>query len=192
LLAYSYGVRMATTTDQCETAVRALVAAFADDPVARWLLPGSAADAADLVFRPLVQQSASHGELAVSADGAAVAVWLPRAAEPPALDVESIPNELARLRTFMTLTEQRHPNDRAHLYLVFLGVAPNAQGRGLGGELLRDRLAAADAARVPAYLEASSHHSRPLYERHGFRVTGDPITLPDGPPLWPMWRDPRP
>jgi GNAT superfamily N-acetyltransferase len=149
---------MPTTTADCETAVRVLVAAFADDPVARWLLPGSAAGAA----------------------------------EPPVLDVDSLPDELTRLRTFMTLTEQQHPDGRAHLYLVFLGVAPDAQGRGLGGELLRDRLSRADAAGVPAYLEASSPHSRPLYERHGFRVTGDPITLPDGPPLWPMWRDPRP
>jgi ribosomal protein S18 acetylase RimI-like enzyme len=183
---------MPTTTTDCETAVRVLVAAFADDPVARWLLPGNAGSAADRVFRPLVQQSAAYGELAVSADGAAAAVWLPRAAEPPVHDMDPLPDELARLRTFMTLTEQQHPDGRAHLYLVFLGVAPDAQGRGLGGALLRDRLAEADAAGVPAYLEASSSRNLPLYERHGFRVTGDPITLPDGPPLWPMWRDPRP
>jgi GNAT superfamily N-acetyltransferase len=183
---------MPTTTVDHETAVRTLVAAFADDPLARWLLPGSAPDAADPVFRPLVQQSAAHGELAVAADGAAVAVWLPRAAEPPVHDLGPLPDELARLRTFLTLTEQRHPSDRAHLYLVFLGVAPDAQGRGLGGALLRDRLSRADTEGVPAYLEASSPRSRPLYERHGFRVTGDPVTLPDGPPLWPMWREPRP
>ncbi|GAA1319613.1 GNAT family N-acetyltransferase [Pseudonocardia xinjiangensis] len=180
---------MPTTTADCELAVRVLVTAFADDPVARWLLPGGAAER---VFRPVVQQSAALGELAVSADGAAVAVWLPRGAEPPAPDVESLPDHLVRLRTFMTLTERRHPSGRAHLYLVFLGVRPDAQGRGLGGALLRDRLSRADDARMPAYLEASSPRNLPLYERHGFRVTGDPITLPDGPPLWPMWRDPRP
>jgi len=179
---------MTSTTLDNEAAVRLLVAAFADDPVARWLLPGSAGSA-DRVFRPVVEQSAALGELA--ADGAAVAVWLPRAADPPEFDVDLIPRELTRLRTFMALTEQRHPAGRAHLHLVFLGVAPDARGRGLGSALLRARLAEADAAAVPAYLEASSPRSRPLYERHGFRVTGDLILLPDGPPLWPMWRDPR-
>ncbi|WP_329430630.1 GNAT family N-acetyltransferase [Streptosporangium sp. NBC_01495] len=183
---------MTMTNTACETAVRVLTAAFADDPVTRWLLPDPAVDPADVVFRPLAQRSAAHGELALSADGTAAAVWLPRAAEPPVLDDEALPDHLSRLRTFITLTEQRHPNGRAHLHLVFPGVAPEARGRGLGGALLRERLAAADAEGVPAYLEASSPHSRPLYERHGFRVTGDPITLPDGPPMWPMWRDPRP
>ena len=75
---------------------------------------------------------------------------------------------------------------------MFLGVVPGARGRGLGGALLRDRLVRADAEGMPAYLEASSPRSRALYERHGFRATGDPIHLPDGPPLWPMWRAARP
>jgi GNAT superfamily N-acetyltransferase len=182
---------MTTTTRDRDAAVRLLVAAFADDPVARWLLPGSAGAAADQIFGPTVERSAALGELAGSADGAAVAVWVPRASRPPELDLSRIPARRTRLRTFMTLTEQRHPTGRAHLHLVFLAVAPGARGRGLGAALLGERLAEADAAGVPAYLEASSPRNLPLYERHGFRTTGGPITLPDGPPLWPMWRDPR-
>jgi GNAT superfamily N-acetyltransferase len=96
------------------------------------------------------------------------------------------------LTAFTDLLEQRHPVGREHLHLAFLGVVPGAQGSGLGGELLRGRLSRADADRVPAYLEASSSRSRPFYERHGFRTTGAPIVLPDGPRLWPMWREPRP
>lgn len=184
---------MAMTTTDAETAVRVLTAAFVDDPLTRWLLPGDLADAAaGLVFAPLVQSSAAHGELAVSADGAAAAVWLPRAAEPPVRDEEPLPEILARLRTFLALTEARHPVGQAHLYLVFLGVVPAAQGRGHGGDLLRRRLARADADGLPAYLEASSPRSRALYERHGFRDTGEPMPLPDGPPVWPMWRAARP
>ena len=183
---------MTSTTVDLEAVVRLLVAAFADDPVARWLLPGGAGSAADRVFRPIVAQSAAHGELAVSVDGRSVAVWLPRAAEQANPDAPSVPAELAPLRTFMAMTEGRHPAGRAHLYLVFLGTAPAAQGRGLGGALLRERLAEADAAGLPAYLEASSPRNLPFYARHGFHVTGDPIALPDGPALWPMWRDPRP
>jgi ribosomal protein S18 acetylase RimI-like enzyme len=186
----SYGVRMSSTTAAAVTAVRVLTAAFADDPVARWLLPADPGDAGR-VFGPLVQIAALHRELAVAADGTAAAVWLPRAAGPPAAGEEPLPDELARLRTFLELTEARHPAGEGHLHLVFLGVLPAAQGRGVGGALLRARLARADADGVPAYLEASTPRSRALYERHGFRDTGDPILLPDGPPLWPMWRAAR-
>jgi ribosomal protein S18 acetylase RimI-like enzyme len=189
----SYGVRMTTTTADAETAVRVLTAAFADDPLARWLLPGDLAGAAaDIVFRPLVDAAATHGELAVSPDVTAAAVWLPRGAEPPGPDRQQIPDALAHLRTFMELTEERHPTGTAHLYLVLLGVVPEARERGRGGALLRERLGRADGEGLPAYLEATSLRSRALYERHGFRDTGDPIHLPDGPTLWPMWRPARP
>jgi ribosomal protein S18 acetylase RimI-like enzyme len=184
---------MTTTAADTEAAIRVLTAAFADDPLARWLLPGHPAGAAaDIVFGPVVETSAACGELAVSADGTAAAVWLPRMAEPPVPDVALLPDVLARLRTFLLLSGARHPAGQAHLYLVFLGVVPGARGRGLGGALLRERLVRADAEDMPAYLEASSPRSRALYERHGFRTTGDPIHLPDGPPLWPMWRAARP
>jgi GNAT superfamily N-acetyltransferase len=186
-----YGVRMTTMTADRETAIRVLTVAFADDPLCRWLLPGDATDAAR-VFRPVVEESAEQGELAVDPDGTAAAVWLRRGAEAPAGDAVPLPDELARLTAFMILAEQRHPVGREHLYLAFLGVVPHAQGGGAGGVLLRERLARADADRVPAYLEASSARSRPFYERHGFRTTGDPIVLPAGPRLWPMWREPRP
>jgi GNAT superfamily N-acetyltransferase len=169
-----------------ETAVHVLAAAFVDDPLARWLLPGNLAT--DVVFGPLVEASAAHGELAVSPDGTGAAVWLPRGAEPPVGDRQPIPDALDRLRTFLELTEARHPAGTAHLYLVLLGVVPAARGRGLGAALLRERLARADADGLPAYLEATSLRSRSLYERHGFRDAGDPIQLPDGPSLWPMWR----
>ena len=182
---------MFTVATRCEAAIQVLTAAFADDPVCRWLLPGDGVDAAR-VFRPVVEESAGQGELVVDPDGAAVAVWLRRGAGAPAGNGMPLPDELARLTAFMILTEHRHPVGREHLYLAFLGVAPGAQGRGTGGSLLRERLARADAERVPVYLEASSSRSRPFYERHGFRTTGDPIVLPDGPRLWPMWREPRP
>jgi hypothetical protein len=38
--------------------------------------------------------------------------------------------------------------------------------------------------------EARRHHGHDGLVLFGLRVTGE-ITLPDGPPLWSMWRDPR-
>jgi hypothetical protein len=44
---------------------------------------------------------------------------------------------------------------------------------------------------APAYLEASKPDLVPYYSRFGFEVTGE-IKLPDGgPPMFPMWRNPR-
>ena len=57
-----------------------------------------------------------------------------------------------------------------------------------GGE--RSRLARCDAECAPAYLESSNPDNVPYYERFGFEVTGE-IVIPDGPSLWPMWRNPR-
>ncbi|TVP75518.1 MAG: GNAT family N-acetyltransferase, partial [Nitriliruptor sp.] len=47
-----------------------------------------------------------------------------------------------------------------------------------------------DSERIPAYLESTSRRNRELYLRHGFEVIGE-IRLPDGPSIWPMWREAR-
>jgi hypothetical protein len=49
-----------------------------------------------------------------------------------------------------------------------------------------------DHGGTPAYLEASSSHVRDLYLRHGYTLQpGAAFRLPEGPLLWPMWREPR-
>ena len=86
------------------------------------------------------------------------------------------------------LLEGHTPQD-AHDHLQFLGVLPQRQGAGIGGRLMAPVLARCDRDAVPAYLEATSERNRALYERHGFRTTGE-LPLRDGPSLWTMWRDP--
>ncbi|MGJ7611677.1 MULTISPECIES: GNAT family N-acetyltransferase [unclassified Variovorax] len=54
-------------------------------------------------------------------------------------------------------------------YLSILGIAPAAQGRGLGARLLAPTLAEADAAGVPCFLETFTPRSVGFYERLGFR-----------------------
>ena len=48
-----------------------------------------------------------------------------------------------------------------------------------------------DVAGIPAYLESNDPRNRDLYLRHGY-VVRSVIQLPDGPPLWLMWRAPMP
>lgn len=89
----------------------------------------------------------------------------------------------------MDRLEKRHPRE-PHWYLQAIGTDPLFQGKGFGGILLRHRLAVADAAGLPAYLEASKESNVPLYENFGFGVTGE-IRMPNGPTLYPMWRPAR-
>jgi ribosomal protein S18 acetylase RimI-like enzyme len=90
----------------------------------------------------------------------------------------------------MELMEKHHP-DEPHWYLMLIGSDPSVRGAGFGQALMRSRLDRCDAEGVPAYLENSNPRNESYYLRFGFEVTGE-IKLPDGgPPMWPMWRDPR-
>jgi ribosomal protein S18 acetylase RimI-like enzyme len=84
--------------------------------------------------------------------------------------------------------ETYHPKE-PHAHLVFLGVATNAQGRGVGSELLKHTLAPLDARGTVAYLECSTERNVALYARHGFEVTGE-FALPNLR-MWTMARQPQ-
>ncbi len=84
----------------------------------------------------------------------------------------------------------RHRAEYAHWYLPQIGVEPNAQGRGLGGELMRHALARCDQEQALAYLEASKPENIPFYQRYGFKVIGE-IQIGAAPVVTPMLRRPR-
>ncbi|MUM34208.1 GNAT family N-acetyltransferase, partial [Mycolicibacterium sp. CBMA 361] len=88
------------------------------------------------------------------------------------------------------LMKKHHPEE-PHWYLAVIGSDPTVRGGGYGQALMRSRLDRCDAEHAPAYLESSNPANVPYYERFGFEVTGE-MTLPyGGPPLIPMWRQPR-
>ena len=72
----------------------------------------------------------------------------------------------------MEMQATLHPTE-PHWYLPWMGVVPEAQGMGIGGALLHEGLARADADRLPVYLEATTRRSAAFYARHGFETTGD-------------------
>jgi ribosomal protein S18 acetylase RimI-like enzyme len=172
-------------------------AAFADDPVFRWLAPDDDVRPAmnRRFFDLVVEILAAHDDTWTTAgvDGAATWVSYGREAmseEQGVLFGERVAEIFRpfgdRVEQVVTAMEAAHPTE-PHEYLWFLGVAPAAQGRGIGSSLLAPVLQRADRAGHPAYLEATSPRNRALYERHGF-VAAAPIAAPGGPPLWPMWR----
>ncbi|MEU6266094.1 GNAT family N-acetyltransferase [Saccharopolyspora shandongensis] len=177
--------------------VRTLLRAFADDAFARWLLPDP--EHRHYVYREwfvmVLAQADAAGRVISGADGLAVQVWLAARTGPPSMLDDAGSQRLLdlagdrahRFREFGALSAERHPRD-PHEYLALIGVDPAVQGTGVGGRELRGALGRWDAEGMPSYLEASSARSRNLYLRLGFQDHGDPIVLPDGPSLYPMWR----
>ena len=180
---------------------RVLADAFYDDPVGHWLDPDDTTRAARLARLFELWATAftlPHGEV-LRVGEAGAALWLPpgRWQVPPLVLLRHLPR-LGRIfgrRTALLLRGQksleRHHPRTPHWYLPAIGVATADQGRGVGSALLGAVLERCDRDGVPAYLEATCERNRDLYARHGFDLRDDVIHLPDGPPLWPMWREPR-
>jgi GNAT superfamily N-acetyltransferase len=171
-----------------------LAAAFDTDPAFAWMMPHRARrrELTPGLFRIVLDATVGFGEVyAVDID--AVAIWLPPGA---ALDEESssallegAAENAPRVASALRLLAEIHPAD-PHADLFLLATTPARQSGGLGSALLRHVLDVCDRDRTPAYLEATSERNRALYLRHGFADTPT-VHLPEGPPLWPMWRDPR-
>jgi ribosomal protein S18 acetylase RimI-like enzyme len=185
-----------------EALSRTLSDAFAVDPHMDWFMRDDARrDAARLAFfRLLVPEGLAHGRVDQPAGGGAAAIWMPfewLAPQPLSAELQLLPTMLratgwsrfGRLMAIRADMDAHHPKDRRHAYLWFLGVAPAAQGRGVGSALLRAANARLDAEGLPAYLETGTTRNVALYERHGFKVISQHKARPDAPPMWSMWRD---
>ncbi len=85
--------------------------------------------------------------------------------------------------------ERRHLRE-PHYYFAYIGVAPVAQGQGLGSRLMGPTLERCDADGLPAYLEASSERNAALYERLGFEPQRE-VRFAGSPPLRLMVRHPK-
>lgn len=179
---------------------RLLARSFADDPVITWMFddPDRQRARIEQAFETWVRRLFLPKHAVVAhASGRAVACW-----SPPARWRLTVTQQLrllpsmasifgvGRLPTVLSGMQRMadaHPDGQAHWYLGFIGTDPEHQGQGFGTTLLDHALDRCDRERVPAYLEASRPENVPFYERFGFRVHTE-LALPDGPPVWGMWR----
>ncbi|WP_405822035.1 GNAT family N-acetyltransferase [Streptomyces sp. NBC_01390] len=194
--------------DDRELVVRLLDEAFQDDPVSGWVFPeqGHRRATHPKLMAAFLDIVLAEGRVDLAEDGTACALWLsvPADAHPEnegeaeaeengdaAQLREAVDPDNERVELIGQLTAAIHPSGRAHEYLWMIGVAPDSQGQGLGAALIQHVLERCDREGVAAYLEASSARSRTLYERLGFVLLDRPLDLPDGPRMWPMWREPQ-
>jgi ribosomal protein S18 acetylase RimI-like enzyme len=179
-----------------EAVVALLVEAFADDAAVRSIYPGEAEYRRHFPGFLLAfgGRAFEAGTVDVAGEHGA-ALWFPPGVEPDgaAIEahlVETVPEaRLAVLAEGMAVQGAMHP-EAEHWYLPWIGVVPAARGRGLGGAVLAKGLARADAAGMPAYLEATSPRNARLYARHGFAATGT-VAVAGYPAIIAMWRPGR-
>lgn len=74
-------------------------------------------------------------------------------------------------------------------YLHIAGSDPAAQGKGLGGAVVRAGLTRA-AGRLPAYLETATERNLGFYRSLGFEITDEWVVPGGGPRFWSMLRPP--
>jgi GNAT superfamily N-acetyltransferase len=179
----------------------ALAAAFVDDPIFGWLIGQGASRQARLEQYFALQLAHSFTDGCVwTADGlqgAALCMPPGQWRLPPKLIVghsagfaNIFRRRLPRAVGLLASVERRHLRG-AHYYLANVGVAPEAQGQGLGSKLMRPTLDRCDREGLPAYLEATSERNAVLYERLGFQCT-EVLRFAGSPPLRLMMRQPQP
>lgn len=185
--------------------------AFFDLPPSPWLISEVAARRAIFpgYFRIFVEQTLAGGVVQTTAERDAVALWLrvdssAGATGPAGSDQDSgaaveYGRRLVaatspwseRFLLFDSALERSHPAGAAHHHLAILAVRPDRQGRGIGTAMLEAYHQIIDEVAEAAYLEASDQRNRQLYSRHGYADRGEPIQLPGGPCMYPMWRAAR-
>jgi ribosomal protein S18 acetylase RimI-like enzyme len=192
-------IRPATKADGARIAAT-LARAFIDDPVMTYFLPDDGARAAKLprLFAVLLDMALPHGLCRTSEGYETATIW-----KPPGVWHMSLWDYLGRGPQLLSLfglgvfnamatmdrIEKVHPK-RPHYYLQVIGTDPASQGKGFASAILRPQLAMSDDAGMPCYLESSKDTNIPVYRSFGFEVTGE-IEIPNGPTLWPMWREAR-
>ena len=162
--------------------VRILMEAFQDNLQINWIV-APADRGREKRLRVLMELAfeagLAEGEVYLTDDRHGVAVW-----KTPPKESFSVwdvltkakfafrmgPARLVRILQLEREISGQHPPDSRFLYLWFLGVKPEWQGRGLSSQLLNPMLDRAQAERMPVLLEASNPKNVDLYRHKGFAV----------------------
>ena len=185
--------------------IRTLLArAYAQDPLLAWVFPDEQdrPEATAAWLGVTVERYLAAGEVELEReddDLAGVALWRRPST---VLDGGSdrLPTAGGLLRALVGATRAaevaagfaaapRLPADVPSAYLHFLAVAPGAQGRGLGGQLLDRVLERSRADGVPLRLDTTNPANLVFYESHGLSVRSEVRLGATGPVMWRLESD---
>lgn len=191
-------VRTATMAD-ADAIAQTLARAFHDDPLICHFIADVAARPRKMprIFKLLFKLAVGYRACHVTSNCEAATLWRPPGQwhlpfwqyitnGPELLGVFGV--DAFRVMATMDRIEKVHPK-KPHWYLQVIGTDPAKQGKGFASLVMRHQLALADSQNLPCYLESSKESNIPIYRSFGFELTGE-IKIPDGPTLYPMWRNP--
>jgi ribosomal protein S18 acetylase RimI-like enzyme len=181
-----------------QQAIDILVRAFHDDPVMLWI--SGHPDFMRTFFNITLPIFLPHGLTYLEEQGRGAAAWLgpeQRLHWPVTAGNLWRMFKVCGVRGFIRFgrgglaTARFHPGE-PHYYLFLIGTLPECKGQGIGSSLINHVLRKCDEENLPAYLENSKQDNLAFYRGHGFEVV-DQINFARGaPPVWLMWREPRP
>ena len=173
--------------NELQPAVEMLARAFADDPLTRLLSPDPARreSKARWYFSAVARYGFAFGEVWTVGEIDGVAIWwapeyvMPSSARASYVGFDEGPFVLgidvweASLEVGWMVGEvHQRAISEPHWYLNILGVRPECQRRGLGGQLLTTMLERLDRDRVPVYLDTGTPENVAFYQGHGFTLAG--------------------
>lgn len=189
-------------------AAKVLTDAFSADPIVGHFLPNSHAQklsAMEQINTAMLRFAQPYDHIYTTSDVLkGVAAWLPPNASSESqiwqffqsgLFVAPIYLRWDRFADAVSVLMRELGNHQKQMpepnwYLMMLGVAPQYQGQGVGGELIAPILQRADRENTPCYLETSTEGGVRFYQRHGFEIVHGAIVA-DGLRYWSMKRNPK-
>jgi GNAT superfamily N-acetyltransferase len=191
------------SSDRLEEVTALLADAFHPDPLMRYIFEGATAAYGDCLrelmrFACLVRVHLKWPLLGVEEDARLVGVMgltMPDEAAWPnslqavynELGVFVGPKALRRLEEYSRLADSARPEER-HYHVGVIGVAPNAQGRGIGRALMKavHTRAQDDGSVVGVALDTENPDSRRFYEANGYHCTSEEVI--GDVRIWNMFR----
>jgi len=185
-----------------------LANAFYDDPAWINVMPDEEIRKKKLpiTFEFILTHTLKYGEVYAPTNTIeGVALWLPhnkveitfwRALRSGALRIgikmgQDIGNRIQKV--FYPIDEDRKENmkGKSYIYLQAIGVAPEYQGKGYGGRLLRAMFERCDKEGISIYLETETENNVEMYKKHGFTILKEQYITDYGFLIWEMIRKPR-
>jgi ribosomal protein S18 acetylase RimI-like enzyme len=181
-----------------QKAIDILVRAFHDDPVMNWM--STHPNFLRTFFNITLPVFLPHGLTYIEDQGRGAAAWLgPDQKLQWPVNARNLWRmfKVCGLRGFFRFglsslaTAKFHPGE-PHYYLFLIGALPECKGQGVGSALMAHVLRKCDMENIPAYLENSKQENLGFYQGHGFEVVDQIRFARSAPPVWLMWREPRP
>lgn len=191
--------------DYIKPASRMLARAFVDDPFFTYVYPDATERRAKLPYLSeyFLRYGLRYGQAHVTSpqlEGIAVWVRLKKVSMPfwrvllsgglwPAFKLGR--RAMQKLKNLSKYIDDKHGKliPVTHWYLSLLAVAPEFQGRGYAGRLIREMLPRIDEESLPCYLETVSEQNVPIYQHFGFKVIDEFIIPETTVKVWAMLRE---